>query len=164
MSGAPGGAPWDALFQAYARAWADNDARAIAACWDGDGFLFYKAEEVERFFHRWEEVLEYWQGNESLHQAISLRFSDFHAAEAAQALTVVTLRMRWDIRFAANATLADGSAFAHRARAMGGDNHVLAFLGQQEEGWRLRGWSETPDAAITYLRGLYFRAADTTRV
>jgi hypothetical protein len=45
---------------------------------------------------------------------------------------------------------------------MGGSNHVVLFLGHVSGAWKLCGWSETPDAAITYMRSLYFANADRT--
>jgi hypothetical protein len=36
---------------------------------------------------------------------------------------------------------------------------VLAMLRLSTDGWKLTGWSETPDAAITYLTQLYYRTA-----
>ncbi|WP_439532216.1 hypothetical protein, partial [Polymorphobacter sp.] len=46
-----------------------------------------------------------------------------------------------------------------RSKAMGGFNHVLAMLAETPSGWKLIGWSETPDAAITYLTDLYYQTA-----
>ena len=148
------------LLDAYARAWRRNDTREIASHWDSDNFLFYKAEEVQAFMHDWEDVLSYWRQNENLHDAISLRFSEATCVPAGGDTVAVTVDMRWDIRFAADASTADGAAFPHRGRTMGGDNHVLIMMGPVEGEWKIRGWSETPDAAITYLRSLYFHHAD----
>lgn len=152
-----------ALLTDYAAAWQRNDAEQIADFWAPDRFLFYKAEEVEAFFHRWDEVMEYWRNNESLHQAIALRFTQPSVKGLADGLAVASVRMRWDIRFAEDARLPDGAAFAHRGQAMGGHNHVLVMLCATTESWRLCGWSETPDAAITYLRRLYMAGADPER-
>ena len=134
-------------------------ADAIAAHWDCGQFLFYKAEEVERVFAVFEEVRDYWNANEGLHDRVRLQFSDPQVRESGD-LVIATVHMRWNIRFSVDATLPDGSAFLHRGRTMGGDNHVVVFLGTLDDGWKLRGWIETPDAAITYMRNLYFRNAD----
>jgi len=40
---------------------------------------------------------------------------------------------------------------------MGGDDHVLTLVVRTPGGWRLAGWSETPDAPITYISQLYLR-------
>jgi hypothetical protein len=151
------------LLERYAAAWASNRTDRIAGCWDAQGFLFYKAEEVTAFFRRWPEVLDYWRHNEALHERVVLRFADAQILDLGDDLAALLVRMRWDIRFAADAALPDGSAFAHRGVAMGGDNHVLALLGaaaEEPHGWLFRGWSETPDAPITYFRSLYQRQAD----
>ena len=148
------------LLADYADAWRSNDAGRIAGHWNPSRFLFYKAEEVQAFMHDWEDVLSYWRQNENLHDAISLRFSEATCVPVGGDTVAVTVDMRWDLRFADDATTSDGAAFPHRGLAMGGDNHVLVMMGRVEDGWRIRGWSETPDAAITYLRSLYFRHAD----
>lgn len=153
-----------ALLEAYGDAWRRNAADAIAAHWAPECFLAYKAEEVEHYFHRWEEVLAYWRGNEALHEAVSLRFTDPVTRPLPGDLRLLVMRMRWDIRFAADARLPDGAAFAHRGRAMGGANHVLALLREDGDELRFCAWSETPDAALTTLRNLYFERADTSRL
>jgi hypothetical protein len=153
------------LFQDYAAAWRGNAAGDIAAAWDSDRFVLYKAEEVPHFFLNWQQVLEYWRQNERLHERVVLRFSELRPVPLSERLSLVLARMRWDIRFAPDAVLADGSAFSHRGQAMGGDNHVLAILGARRDSpgsWRLRGWSETPDAPISYIRSLYLAQADLT--
>jgi hypothetical protein len=152
------------LLEAYGGAWARNEADAIAAHWAPERFLAYKAEEVERYFHRWEEVLTYWRGNEALHEAVSLRFTEPVTRPLAGDLRLLVMRMRWDIRFAADARLPDGAAFPHRGRAMGGENHVLALLCEDGGALRFCAWSETPDAALTTLRTLYFDRADLSRL
>jgi len=150
----------EGLLGRYSDAWLANDTAALAACWDPGAFIFYKAEEVESFFHDWSDVLDYWQHNERLHDKVVLRFSGIETQPLAAGLAIANLRMRWDIRFAAVGTLPDGAAFPHRGKAMGGDNNVVALFGSRDGDWRLRGWVETPDAAITYLRSLYIANAD----
>jgi len=153
-----------ALLDVYAGAWRSNDTGQIAEHWAPDAFLFYKAEEVRRFFTRWEDVLAYWRQNERLHERVELRFSEAGVSGLSDHAQVAHVRMRWDIRFARNARNADGSPFAHRGEAMGGDNHVVVFLHGRPETWKLSGWVETPDAALTYMRSLYLAAADPDRV
>lgn len=147
------------LLDAYAQSWATNDPEQIAAHWAPERFVLYKAEEVSRVFHDWEEVCAYWRQNEGLHERIRLQFSDTRGSELAPGLRIASTRMRWDIQFAADACTAEGLPFPHRGQSMGGDNHVIILLCQVDVDWRLCGWSETPDAAITYLRSLYFKQA-----
>ncbi|MEJ2534744.1 MAG: hypothetical protein P8008_04590, partial [Gammaproteobacteria bacterium] len=118
----------------------------------------------ERFFHRWEDVLAYWRGNEALHETVSLRFAEPLTRPLAGDLQLLVMRMRWAILFAADARLPDGAVFPHRGRAVGGENHVLALLCEDGDALRLCAWSETPDAALTTLRNLYFARADDTRL
>lgn len=133
------------LFERYAAAWAANDAEAIASHWDSVAFRFYKAEEVERVFYVWDEALAYWRGNQAMHERVRLDFSDQRPIPLDAAWRLMFVRMRWSIRFAAAAPPAVAG------KAMGGDNHVLALL----HGERFAGWSETPDAPISYVRRLY---------
>jgi len=70
--------------------------------------------------------------------------------------------MRWDIKFAADATTPDGAAFSQAGKLMGGENHVLALIKQTASGLKLAGWSETPDAPLSYMRQLYEWVADPT--
>jgi len=153
-----------ALLEHYSAAWNALKTEGIARCWNPNRFIFYKAEEIGHFFRGWQQVKEYWRNNEAIHQAVSLQFDEIETVSLGSELAVATTRMRWDIRFADDAKLPDGSAFPHRGQAMGGDNHVVVFFCPDEPGWKICGWSETPDAPITYMRSLYLRMADTNRV
>lgn len=148
-----------ALFD-YAGAWRLNDAAALAEHWSADDFAFYKAEEVRSFYTVWDDVLAYWAQNEGLHDDIRLKLSNLRHIPLMAGRCMVAFDMNWDIRFSADAKLASGMAFHHRGKTMGGFNHVLAMLVMTDAGWKLAGWSETPDAAITYLTDLYYRSAD----
>lgn len=148
------------LLEDYAHAWRINEQEAIAGHWAPERFLFYKAEEIPHFFHAWDDVVAYWGHNEGLHDTIVLRFREPEPKGLAEDLVVADVGMRWDIRFADNATLPDGAAFPHRGECMGGNNHVVVFLCGTPNGWKICGWSETPNAAISYMRSLYFANAD----
>lgn len=147
-----------ALFT-YADAWRRNSSQALAAHWSAAHFAYYKAEEVRGFFTEWADVLAYWAQNEALHDDIRLKLSSIQHIVLTPERRMVTMDMNWDIRFAADATLANGMPFHHRGRAMGGFNRVLAMLSLTDAGWKIVGWSETPDAAITYLTDMYYRTA-----
>jgi hypothetical protein len=160
-------APVIAALHAYADAWRANAAAALVPHWAPDRFAFYKAEEVRRFYTAWPDVLAYWAQNEGLHDDIRLSLSNLQpiapvpgsAPGSAPGLAMVAFDMTWDIRFRPDARLATGQPFHHAGRAMGGFNHVLAMLVETPLGWKLTGWSETPDAAITYMTDLYYRTA-----
>ncbi len=141
----------EAALRRYADAWRRNRADALVEFWAAEQFAFYKAEEVRHFFTDWPDVLAYWSQNEGLHDDIRLRLSELKHIALTPDRHMVAMAMNWDIRFAEDATLASGMPFHHRGRAMGGFNHVLAMLVRADDGWKLTGWSETPDAAITYL-------------
>lgn len=144
----------------YAAAWRSNHSDEIIGHWDPEAFLFYKAEEEPEFFDQWSGLERYWRQNECLHERVILRFSDPMVKTAGPGLLVATVNMRWDIRFADDARLANGQSFMHRGKAMGGENHVLLMLRETPAGFRLVAWSETPDAPLSYLRNLYFNQAD----
>ena len=146
------------LLGSYSAAWAANDAAAIAEHWAADAFRFYKAEEIADYFTRWDEVTAYWRHNEYFHDKVGLRFAPqallpLEAGDWAIGIT----RMRWDIRFATGTTTMDGAAFGYAGTTMGGDNHVLLLLTRAGDVLRLAGWSETPDAPISYMARLYQR-------
>ena len=147
-----------ALF-AYADAWRLNSAAALVPHWAEADFAFYKAEEIRSFYTVWGDVLAYWAQNEGLHDDIRLKLSNLKHIPLGPDRRMVAMDMNWDIRFSPQATLANGMPFHHRSKAMGGFNHVLAMLVRAENGWKLAGWSETPDAAITYLTDMYYRTA-----
>lgn len=130
------------LLDRYAQAWADGSAPALAACWDPPAFRFYKAEEVAHAFTGWDAVLDYWRDNVVNHEAVRLEFGAPERIPLDAGWTMLWFTMRWDIRFKAGPL---------GGKAMGGDNHVLALT----RGDRLTGWSETPDAPISYMRRLY---------
>ena len=148
------------MLQDYAAAWRSNRTTEISRFWDADAFLFYKAEEESTFFAEWDDVVTYWQNNERLHERVELKFSDVQCKNCGDNLLSAAVKMRWDIRFAADATLPDGQPFMHRGQAMGGDNHVFLLIRGAGETLRLLAWSETPDAPLTYIRSLYFKDAD----
>ncbi|MFZ4689763.1 MAG: hypothetical protein ACOYLS_11045 [Polymorphobacter sp.] len=143
----------------YADAWRLNSAAALHPHWDTAHFAFYKAEEVTRFYTDFADVTAYWAQNEGLHDDIRLRLSNIQPIAIAPDIAMAAFDMAWDIRFSPQARLASGVDFHHRGKAMGGFNHVLAMLRRTDSGWKLIGWSETPDAAITYLTQLYYRTA-----
>ena len=147
-----------ALF-AYADSWRLNSARALEAHWAPEHFAYYKAEEIRSFLTEWNDVLAYWAQNEGLHDDIRLKLSEMKHIELAPERRMVAMDMNWDIRFASDAHLADGMPFHHRGKAMGGFNRVLCMLVLTGGAWKLVGWSETPDAAITYLTDMYYRTA-----
>lgn len=148
------------LFTEYTDAWAANDAARIAGFWDrSDPYPLYKAEEIGHFLTDWSAIFDYWEVNEQLHETIRLRFSKFNFKPLNRAEVMVTAHMRWDIRFALDAALPDGTPFMHRGKAMGGDNHVLALIRKTGGTWKFATWSETPDAPITYVRRLYEKSA-----
>jgi len=148
-----------ALF-AYADAWRLNKAEALVGHWSQPDFAYYKAEEIRTFYTEWNEVLAYWAQNEGLHDDIRLKLTNMKHIVLSPERRMVAMDMNWDIRFSADATLANGMPFHHRSKSMGGYNRVLAMLVQAGAGWKLAGWSETPDAAITYMTDMYYRTAN----
>jgi hypothetical protein len=147
----------DRFFETYAQAWRRNNTPGLIAHWDAPHFAYYKAEEISQVFLSFDEVEAYFAQNESLHETVALQFLDVQPLAIAPDLWMIITPMRWDIRFAQDARTSDGLPFRHRGRAMGGDNHVLALIALTPKGLKLRGWGETPDAAITTMTQLYYR-------
>lgn len=143
------------LFASYSAAWAANDPDAIAAHWSASRFAWYKAEEIGHFFTRWADITAYWAHNATFHDKVSLQFSDINILPLGDGYAHAIVRMRWDIRFASGTRTMDGAAFSYAGTAMGGNNHLLCLLHSDGEDLRLCGWSETPDAPITYMAQLY---------
>ncbi len=138
----------EALASATSEAWAGT-TRDILALWDADAFRFYKAEEIPVMYHRFEEVVDYWRANEAMHEAVRLQFSEVIALPLDGRFSAVTMALRWDIRFS------QGAPGPLAGNAMGGTNRIVALVTDSDAGLRWAAWSETPDAAITYLRQLY---------
>ena len=148
------------FFASYAAAWGENDSALIAMHWDtADPEPFYKAEEIPNYFHRFDDIKNYWRNNERAHEKIQLKFTNTATKELGHDQAIAFVHMRWDIKFAPPSA-AEGPAAQHAGKAMGGENHVLAMLRRTTAGLRLIGWSETPDAPISYMRRLYEWAAD----
>ena len=145
------------LFASYSQAWVHSDIEALSSHWSIDHFRFYKAEEIEHFILEWPEVIAYLKRNEKLHDLVHNQFLKFEFVSISPGLVISIIHMRWDIQYGVNATLPDGSAFPHRGKAMGGDDHVLGLVERIGSAWKLVGWSETPDSPITYMRQLYFQ-------
>ncbi len=152
------------FFQSYSAAWKSNSAQRLLEHWDpSETSPFYKAEEISRFYHTYDEILSYWQHNENFHDAVELEFSDIKEKSLTDSVSMVFLRMQWDIKFAPGTQTQEGLAFAHAGKRMGGENHVLALLRHIKHETKLIGWSETPDAPITYMGRLYEWAAARRR-
>ncbi len=150
----------NAHFESYSAAWAANDGVAIAEHWDGsDGSLFYKAEEIAHVFTTWEEITQYWVHNETFHDKVRLSFSNPQVRTLAGGYSVVIVTMRWDIAFATGNKTFEGQDFEHGGKAMGGVNHVVTMVKETPAGLKFTGWSETPDAPITYVGRMYEWAA-----
>ncbi|HNR23769.1 MAG TPA: hypothetical protein PKL49_12225 [Steroidobacteraceae bacterium] len=144
-----------AHFASYSRAWRANDVAALLGHWAEPEFRFYKAEEAERFFTRFADVAAYFRGNAELIEIMDVEFAVNELIPCSAGMVFAIAQLQWNIRFARDARLPDGSPYAHRGKAMGGDNHVLALLTHMPAGWRFAGWSETPDAPLSYISRLY---------
>ena len=138
----------EALAVATTAAWSGTTENIIAL-WDADAFRFYKAEEITEIYHRFDQAVDYWRANEAMHETVRLSFGDIAFLPLEGRFAAVTMALRWDIRFS------EGAPGQLAGRAMGGSNHVVALTTQTDAGLRWAAWSETPDAAITYVRRLY---------
>lgn len=146
------------FFEQYRKAWAMNSAAKIESFWDTAEFgPVYKAEEIDGVFTSWKELRAYWEHNEGFHDAIELSFSEYRSQPVGTESRMVAMRMRWDIRFSAEAKLMDGSPFSWAGQSMGGDNHVIALLKEISGAWKLAAWIEAPNAPISYIADLYMR-------
>ena len=148
------------FFTRYKSAWwaKSNSADRIESLWDtGEPQPFYKAEEIPHFMTDWESLRAYWRHNEGFNEINELSFADFVTQPMGESRLLVGLKMRWDIKFAADAKQIDGSTFAWAGQTMGGDNHVAACLKQVDNDWRLTSWVEAPDAPILYIADLYLK-------
>ena len=147
------------FLSSYGAAWAANDVGRLASHWLPDAFAYYKAEEIDHYLRTWDEVTEYFDHNARVNERVRLQFGDYSLIELTPELHMAAVPMRWDIRFSRNARTMDGAPFAHRGKAMGGDNHVLILLRDTASGPKLVGWSETPDAPVSYVARLYVKNA-----
>ncbi len=138
----------ESLASATADAWR-HTADDIARLWDADAFRYYKAEEVPDIFHRFSDATDYWRANEAMHADVRLTFTDVVPLPLDGGWSMATMALRWDIGFSA------GAPGPLANKAMGGWNHVVALMTETDAGLRWAGWSETPDAPITYVRRLY---------
>jgi hypothetical protein len=146
------------FFTRYQSAWWANSAARIESLWDtGEPQPFYKAEEIPHIMTDWDSLRAYWRHNEGFNEINELSFADFVTQPMGEARLLVGLKMRWDIKFAADAKQIDGSTFAWAGQTMGGDNHVAACLKQVDDDWRLTSWVEAPDAPILYIADLYLK-------
>ncbi len=150
----------DAFLESYRQAWRQNSPSRIESHWDKRAERpFYKAEEIQHIITDWDELRAYWNHNEGFNERNELSYSNVIRVPLGEGLLLVGLRMRWDIRFAQGARQIDGSGFAWAGKAMGGDNHVVACLGDSGAGWSLRAWVEAPDAPLLYMADLYMKNA-----
>jgi hypothetical protein len=146
------------FFEEYQKAWRTNSADQIKSFWDTrESGPFYKAEEIDGILTDWNELTAYWRHNEGFNDSIELSFSEYRSQSAGADRRLVGMRMRWDIKFARDAKLMDGSPFAWAGRVMGGDNHVVALLKETSGNWKLTAWIEAPNAPINYIADLYLK-------
>jgi len=148
----------EAFLAQYREAWRQNSAAEIESSWDtGMAKPFYKAEEIGHIITDWEQLRAYWRHNESFNEINELSYSNIVPQAMGDERMLIGLKMRWDIRFAADARQIDGSAFAWAGQTMGGENHVACCLRQVDGDWRLTSWVEAPDAPILYMANLYMQ-------
>ena len=148
----------ESFLDSYRQAWSENSAERIASFWATDEPApFYKAEEIDEIITDWDQLRAYWKHNEGFNEAIQLTFSDIKVQGAGAGRQLLGMRMRWDIRFAADAKLMDGSPFSWAGKSMGGRNHVIALLKETDDGPRLTAWIEAPNAPISYIAELYLQ-------
>ena len=146
------------FFAQYRQAWNINSAEKIEYFWDTDEPTpCYKAEEVDGVFNDWSDLRAYWKHNESFNDAIELTFSGLRSQPLGNERRLVSMRMRWEIKFSADAKLMDGSPFGGAGQSMGGDNHVIALLKKTSGAWKLNAWIEAPNAPISYIADLYLK-------
>ena len=146
------------FLSAYREAWSENRAERIETFWATDEpGPFYKAEEIDAIMTDWDQLRAYWRHNEGFNEAIDLNFSDLCSQSAGADRHLIGIRLRWDIRFAADAKLMDGSPFSWAGRSMGGTNHVIAMLRTDCDDPKLTAWIEAPNAPITYMAELYMK-------
>ena len=144
--------------QAYAQAWGNVAAAGIAEHWLPANFRYYKAEEFREVNTSWADTLAYWQGNEQMHQKVSLSFAKVTDLGVPGPLRLVWADMDWAITFADDARDAQGTLLRHAGKSMAGWCHVLsAWERDGNEDWRLTGWLEAPDAPPVYLTDLYYK-------
>lgn len=142
----------------YRQAWWNNSAEQIESFWDTtQPQTFYKAEEIQHIITDWDELRGYWRHNEGFNEINELSYSDIVTQALGDDRAIIGLRMRWDIKFSAEAKQIDGSAFAWAGQTMGGDNHVAATVNRVGGDWRLTSWVEAPDAPILYMADLYLK-------
>ena len=146
------------FFAQYRQAWNLNAAEQIESFRDTEEPApFYKAEEVDGVFNDWNDLRAYWKHNEGFNDAIELTFSRLRSQPLGTERRLVAMRMRWEIKFSADAKLMDGSPFGWAGQSMGGDNHVIALLKETSGAWKLNAWIEAPNAPITYIADLYLK-------
>lgn len=144
--------------ESYAGAWRANNAEQLESFWDSsDASPYYKPEEIDGVFTAWQAVRDYWRHNEQFHERVELQFRDLEEKPLTDDLTLAIFRMRWDILFAKDARLPDGTAFQWRGQAMGGDDHVVTVWRRLDDEWRLATWIECPMAPISYMANLYLK-------
>lgn len=149
-----------AFFESYSAAWSANDAEAIAAHWSNDDpTMFYKAEENLSVITTFDGIKAYWAHNETFHERVRLIFTEPTLMPLPGGYHFGFIKMRWDIKFKAAQKMFEGSDFEHGGKAMGGENHTFILLREVDGDIKLCGWSETPDAPITYMSRLYEWAA-----
>ena len=148
----------DKFFSDYRAAWRANSAEQIESFWATDEpGPFYKAEEIDEIMTDWDALRAYWRHNEGFNETNELSYSDFKSQSVGDDRLLVGMRMRWDIKFADDARLMDGSAFSWAGQKMGGDNHVIALLREAAEELKLTAWVEAPNAPILYMADLYMK-------
>jgi len=144
--------------EAYAAAWRANDASLLETFWDvEDPQPLYKPEEIDGLLSGWQPLRDYWRHNQQFHERVDLSFSEIEEKPLGEDLRLAVFRMRWDILFAPEARLPDGTPFQWRGQAMGGDDHVVTLWRRRAGEWRLASWIECAMAPISYMAKLYLK-------
>jgi len=137
-----------ATIEAYIAAWNRMDFAALQALWNVDeDDIYYVAEEVDRPFHTFADVVEYWQRTGATIEWVKIAIADLKIKSLAQDLAVATYAMHVD----ASMRGYEQQGF----QPVGSDVRVSAILRQTDAGWRYIHYTEAPLGALPFLRRVY---------
>jgi ketosteroid isomerase-like protein len=137
-----------ATVDAYITAWNRMDFSALAALWNaGEDGIYYVAEEVDRPFHAFSEVLDYWQRTSATIEWVKASITDLQFKSLTTDLSVATYAMHVD----ASMQGYEKQGF----KAVGADVRVSAILRKTGNGWKYIHYAEAPLGALPFVRRMY---------
>jgi len=136
------------VLDAYINAWDAMDFSTLQSLWHtSESEIYYLAEESDRPFYIFSDVINYWEYTRSIIEWLSVTATQKHCKFLTDELCILSYEMHVD----ASMTGSKKMGF----KPIGVDVRVSAILRNTSEGWRFIHYAEAPLGALPFVRRTY---------